>query len=165
MAVAPVLTVSKLRSALALVLTLWCAGTGCLAHGMAMGSAAPAPNIKSAKNNVNQSEMAMNGHACCKARHRSLQNGPADKSSVSGLETIALPEDPSSDGAASCCPLTSGSFVIASRSQTDDNNSSASTGAGLSEQSFTVLFPAKRTTPLRLPNHSQTYLTCCAFLI
>lgn len=163
---AAVLTISKLRSALALGLVLWCAGTGCLAHGMAMSGAAPAPNSKSAKTDFKQSEMAMNGHACCKARHRSLQNGSDAKSdSDSGLKTIALPEDPSSDGAASCCPLTSGSFVIASRSQTDDNKSSASTGTGLPEQSFTVQFPAKRPTCLHLPGHEQTYLACCAFLI
>jgi len=159
--VALVPTISKLRSALALGLMLWCAGTGCLAHGMAMGSAAPTPN-KSEKTNLNQSEMAMNGHACCKARHRSLRNESAAKSNS---ETIALPEDPSSDGANSCCPLTSGSFVTVSRSQPDNNNSSASTGTGLAEPSFTVQFPASRTTPLRLPHHEQTYLTCCAFLI
>ena len=163
-AVSPLRSVSKLRSTLALGLVLWCAGTGCLAHGMAMGSAAPAPNSKSEKTNFKKSEMAMNGHACCKARHRSLQS-EAKSNSDSGAETIALPEDPSSDGAASCCPLTSGSFVIASRSQTDDNQSSASTGTGLPKQIFTVLSPAKRTTPLRVPGHEQTYLSCCAFLI
>lgn len=159
-------TVSKLRSALALGLLLWCAGTGCLAHGMAMGNAAPAPEGKSAKGNLNQSEMAMNGHACCKARHRSLRNEPGAKStSDSRAETIALPEDSSSDGANSCCPLTSGSFVITSRSQTDDSQSSASTGTGMPEQSFNVQFPMNRATPLRLPNPEKTYLTCCAFLI
>jgi hypothetical protein len=155
-------TISKLRSALALGLMLWCAGTGCLAHGMAMGSAAPASNSKSATTNFKQSEMAMNGHACCKARHRSLQNESAAKLNS---ETIALPEDSSSDGANSCCPLTSGSFVTVSRSQQDNSNSSASTGTGLAEPGFIVQFPASRTTPLRLPHHEQTYLTCCAFLI
>jgi hypothetical protein len=158
-------TISKLRSALALGLMLWCAGTGCLAHGMAMGGAAPATDSKSAKIDLNQPNMTMNGHACCKARHRSLQKESATKSnSDEGAETIALPEDSSSDGAASCCPLTSGSFVTVSRSQTDDK-SSVATGTGLPEQSFLKQFPASRTAPLRLPNHEQTYLTCCAFLI
>lgn len=156
-------TISKLRSALALGLMLWCAGTGCLAHGM-MGSAAP--DSKSAKTNFNQSEMAMNGHACCKARHRSLETDPAAKSnSDSEAETITLPEDSSPDGASSCCPLTSGSFVMTSRGQTDDNKSPASTATGVPEQSFTLPFPANHATPLRLPSHEQTYLTCCAFLI
>jgi hypothetical protein len=164
--VALVPTISKLRSALALGLMLWCAGTGCLAHGMAMTSAAPAPNSNSAKTNFKQSEMAMNGHACCKARHRSLQNRLDAKSdSDGGRETVALPEDPASDDAASCCPLTSGSFVIASRSQTEDNKSSTSTGTRLSDQSFTIKFSANRASPLRLQSREQTYLTCCAFLI
>lgn len=162
-AVAFVPTISRLHSALAFGLMLWCAGTGCLAHGMAMGSA---PGSKPAKTNFNQSEMAMSGHACCKARHRSLQNGPAAKSnSDADAQTIVLPEEFPSDGANSCCPLTSGSFVTASRSQTNDNNSSAATRIDLPEQSFAVQFPVNRATPRRLPNHEQTYLTCCAFLI
>jgi len=162
--VALVPTTSKLRSALTLGLVLWCAGAGCLAHGMAMRTVAAAPETKSTKANSSQAEMAMNGHACCKARHRSLQS--ADKSnSDPGPGTIALPEDSSSDDAASCCPLTSGSFVTVSRSQTNDYNSSASAGNGLPEQSFTARFPVDRADPLRLPGHEQTYLTCCAFLI
>jgi hypothetical protein len=164
--VALVPAISKLRSALALGLVLWCAGTGCLAHGMAMRNVAPAPESKSTKANSRQSEMAMNGHACCKARHRSLRNESAAKlNSDSSPRTIALPEGSSSDDAASCCPLTSGSFVTVSRSQTDDNNSSASTGTGVPEQSFTAGFSANRAIPLRLPSREQTYLTCCAFLI
>ena len=147
---------------LALALMLWCAGTGCLAHGVAMVAGAPAP----AKTNFSESEMAMNGHACCKARHRSLRNELAAKSnSDNSAGTIALPEDSSSDGASSCCPLTSGSFVVASRSQTNDNNSPLVTGTGLPEQSLVLQFPANRITPQRLPNHELTYLTCCAFLI
>ena len=132
-----------------------------------MRNVAPAPESKSTKANSSQSEMAMNGHACCKARHRSLRNeSAAESNSDSGPGTIALPEDSSSDDAASCCPLTSGSFVTVSRSQTDDNNSSASTGTGLPEQSFHhKVFPQTRATPLRLPGREQTYLTCCAFLI
>jgi hypothetical protein len=164
--VALIPTTSKLRSALALGLVLWCAGAGCLAHGMAMRGVAPAPESKSTKPKSSQSEMTMNGHACCKARHRSLQSESAAKSNPdTGSGTIALPEDSSSDAAASCCPLTSGSFVTVSRSQTDDNNSSGSTGTSLPEQSFTARFPSNSATPLRLPGREQTYLTCCAFLI
>jgi hypothetical protein len=133
---------------------------------MAMRSVAPAPENKSTKPNSSQSEMAMNGHACCKARHRSLRNESAAKSnSDRGPEAFVLPEDSSSDDTASCCPLTSGSFVTVSRSQADDTNSSASTGSVLPEQSFTTRFPANTATPLRRPGREQTYLTCCAFLI
>lgn len=162
----PIATISRLRSALALGLMLWCAGTGCLAHGMAMSSGASAPDSKSTKTRFTQSEMAMNGHACCKARHRSLRNEPAAKSdSDSNSETIVPPEDSSSDEANSCCPLTSGSFVVASRSQTTDSNSSASAATGLPEHNFVLQFSAIRTILLRLPSHEQTYLTCCALLI
>jgi len=133
---------------------------------MAMRGITPAPESKSTKPNSGQSEMAMNGHACCKARHRSLQKESAAKSnSDGGPGTIALPEDSSSDNAASCCPLTSGSFVTVSRSQTDDNNSSASIGTVLPEPGCTARFPSNSATPISLPGREQTYLTCCAFLI
>jgi hypothetical protein len=133
---------------------------------MAMRGVTPAPESKSTKANSSQSEMAMNGHACCKARHRSLRNqSAAESNSETGPGIIALPEESSSDDAASCCPLTSGSFVTVSRSQTNDNNSPASTGTRLTEQSFTIKFSANRATPLRLTSREQTYLTCCAFLI
>jgi hypothetical protein len=133
---------------------------------MAMRNIAPAPESKSTKAKSSQSEMAMNGHACCKARHRSLQKESAVASnSESGPGTVALPENSSSDGAASCCPLTSGSFVTVSRSQTDDNKGSVSTGTGLPEQISTIKFSPTRANPLRLPGREQTYLTCCAFLI
>jgi hypothetical protein len=160
--VIPFPAISKLRSALALGLVLWCAGMGCLAHGMAMRTGASTSQTTSTKA---KSDMALNGHACCKARRHSLRNESVAKSnSDSAPKTIALPEDSSSDDAASCCPLTSGSFVAVSRIQTSHNNISASSGTGLLEL-FAERVSLNRATPQRLPGREQTYLTCCAFLI
>jgi hypothetical protein len=64
----------------------------------------------------------------------------------------------------SCCPLTSGSIIAASRSQSSDDhlaldeNSSSSFGVTNSTS-------APLTIPLRLPNQAQSYLLGCAFLI
>jgi hypothetical protein len=129
---------------------------------MAGGTLVPG-NKAAAK--TTQADMAMNGHACCKARHRSLRNGLTAKADSDGAKMIALPEDSSPDEASSCCPLTSGSFVITSRSQTSDDHSSALTETVPNKQSFALPFHAPRTISLRLPNHEPTYLTCCALLI
>jgi hypothetical protein len=124
-----------------------------------------ASHNSSSETNFSQSKMGMNVHACCKARHRSLKGTAAKSNSDDGSGTITLPADPSSDDAASCCPLTSGSFVTVSRSQTDDNKGSTSNGMHLPAPGSTVQVPANRITALRLPGHEQTYLACCAFLI
>ena len=158
-------SISSLRSALALGLVLWCAGMGCLAHGMSMVSGAGTASGKSAgtasgKSKTSKSEMAMNAHSCCKARHRSL--GEAKSKDVPA--TMTLPEETSEENANSCCPLTSGSYVTASRSQTEAN-SSATIAIRSREQSFVIQFSVNRAIPLRLPNREQTYLTCGVLLI
>jgi len=130
------------------------------------GAAPPARSNSAATSRANQTEMAMSGHTCCKARHRALENKstagtqPADEATI-----VELPEDSTPDGANSCCPLTSGSFAIASRSQTNDDDSPALIERVLNEQSLAATFSTDRTIPQRLPNHERTYLTCCAFLI
>jgi hypothetical protein len=131
---------------------------------MAMAGSALVPGNKSAAN-LNQADMAMTGHACCKARHRSLRNGLTAKTDSNDAKMIALPEDSTPDGISSCCPLTSGSFVITSRSQTSDDHSSALAETVSNKQGFFLPLQAGRTIPLRLPNHEPTYLTCCALLI
>jgi len=155
------ISISSFRSALAFGLVLWCAGTGCLAHGMAMGGGGVKPNSKAEK-----SDVAMNSHACCKARHRALRNQSTSKlNSDDSAGIVTVPEESAPDGVNSCCPLTSGSFVIASRDQTNDNESAVPTQTGAGERSVEAKLPAHCPIPLRLPNHERTYLNCCAFLI
>lgn len=148
---------SHFRSAVAFALVLWCAGLGCLAHGMAMGASASSVNVKPAKTNPNSSEMAMTGHACCRARHLALQR------QTEPATTFTVPEE-SSEDAASCCPLTSGSFVTTSRSQTTDNDCVQVAVPG-DEAAVSTLVLRDRATLRRLSDHNRTYLTCCVFLI
>src|SRR5262245_23897286 len=109
---------------------------GCLAHGMSMAGVARAATSKT---KTSKSENAMNSHSCCKARHRSL--GEAKSKDVPA--TMTLPEETSEENANSCCPLTSGSYVTASRSQTEAN-SSATIAIRSREQSFVIQFSANR---------------------
>jgi hypothetical protein len=160
------LTISKLRSALAFVLVLWCAGTGCLAHGMAMGgSAERAVSDSSLKDDPSRRNASMGGHACCKARHRALQNAstPGSDSDSTRL-TSTLPEESSPSNANSCCPLTSGSFVTVSRGQTCENDGSELILTA-AQKSIRVTLLTERATKLRLTGREHTYLDCCALLI
>src|SRR5438105_2187784 len=115
----------KFSSVLAFGLVLWCAGAGCVlmsyAPGAAMSSTDSAPT--DFRTNWGSIAASAGSHGCCKARHSSSKRndlfGPAHTESTAqfsaGFEQIALPELPAPAGATSCCPLTSGSFVTASR--------------------------------------------------
>ncbi len=163
-------SIKKMRSALAVALTLWCAGAGCLvvsyAHVAVMAAELRSVAEESARHEVSGS---MSSHACCKARHASAQKSYAQSHTrrlepSQTLGQIALPENPVPSGAASCCPLTSGSFVSAARVSSDSNVSLPATRDTRSLE-LSDLEGAPVDGPLRLPNQEHTYLRCCSFLI
>ena len=160
------LTISKLRSALAFVLVLWCAGTGCLAHGMAMGdNTERAASENSLKDNSARKNASMSGHACCKARHRALRNVSTISSNAdTDRLTLTLPEESNPSNANSCCPLTSGSFVTTSRGQTSENDGPELIHTA-TPRCIRSTLSIQRTTKLRLTGREHTYLDCCALLI
>lgn len=165
-----VTAISRFRSTIAFALTLWCAGAGCMlmsyAHGAAM-SGANVADTDSTKRKMSDVSASAGGHACCKARYsssrRTAQRG-SDLQSSRSFQQVALPDQPDSSGATSCCPLTSGSFVVTSRSQLSDDNASHIEQRS-SSLTLTNSLPAPGFDPLRLPGQNQTYLRGCVFLI
>lgn len=168
-------SINRLRLVMAIALTLWCAGAGCLlvsyAHGAAMtavaGSAAP-----DATANPSEAPASMDGHAGCKAHHTSKHKAPASQkthaqtvSTALHFEQVSLPATPPQSGAMSCCPLTSGSFVVSTRSHSSDDNDGAAAGNNKQTSLVTNAQPAPPAYPLRLLDQDQTYLRCCVFLI
>jgi hypothetical protein len=162
----------RARRALAFALMLWCAGAGCMlvsyAHVAAMSSATLGDS-HSNKRKLSDVSASVGAHACCKARYSSSRGtvsrpDPQLQSSVS-LQQIALPDVPDSSGATSCCPLTSGSFVVASRSQLSDDNASHADQRG----SFSLTLANSELVPgfnsLRLSDQNETHLRGCVFLI
>jgi hypothetical protein len=136
------------------------------AHGMTM-SAADVPNIRSRSAGWGKASGSDAAHDCCKARHASerrvvLSTNDATAYYPANIEELS--EGPNSSDAVSCCPLTSGSFVLSGRHNLSNETLSAAPGAGTRPivSSVTVAFVA---TPLRLPDQNQTYLRGCVFLI
>ncbi len=108
-------------------------------------------------------------HACCKARHRGLkptQHQSASTADVdfAGRQLLTTPSTPPQSGAMSCCPLTSGSIVVTSRSQSNDN-ATVLQQSDSSSQLLVDSSPSPVAVPLRLPNRAHSYLLDCAFLI
>jgi len=165
--------IKTMRFVLAVALALWCAGAGCMlvsyAHTVAMsGSGASLAGPAQSSSGMSSS---MGAHSCCKARHASSKHSPdvranSDASEVAAVfERVELPDAPAPSGAMSCCPLTSGTFVVNARTQTNDSNSSALATKDALSRVFSNSQAAPRAHPLRLPNQNRTYLRGCVFLI
>jgi len=150
------------RSLLAIALILWCAGTGCMMVSYARSATA---NMDAQQQSMAAMSASMDAHACCKAQHSSSKR-PANsftKSAGPELMPEALPRSSATD-VMSCCPLTSGSIVIASRSQSTDDNSVLN-HTGSSSLQITKTNSPMLAVPLRPPNRARAYLLDCAFLI
>jgi len=158
----------RLRTALAFTLVLWCAGAGCMlvsyAHSASMSNAEAATAQANGSTWTGLSAAA-GTHSCCKSRHSS-QHGPLIAHGyASGLGEVALPESSSSSDAASCCPLTSGTFVVTVRQAASDDRASEVIKSDAPAFMLADVQATPRALPLRLPNQNQTYLRGCAFLI
>jgi hypothetical protein len=155
-------TISKLRSALATALMFWCAGAGCMMVSYARGAAMSAVTSQ-AKSSNGWAQASAGAHDCCKARHafELLTASPTKPVSANFEEMIEVSH---SSDAMSCCPLTSGTFVVTGRQTISDENLLAPQDAGARTIPIDVAagFHARA---LRLPNQNHTYLRDCVFLI
>ena len=162
--------VFQIRSMVALALIFWCAGAGCMLVSVAQASMADvAGSPHSADQMMTGVSSSMGAHACCKAKHRSASGNQTQKlSTASSADAeeilLTIPPAPAQSGAMSCCPLTSGSIVVASRSQSNDR---ATVSEATSSSSLLVISsdPPPLSVPLRLPDRAHSYLLDCAFLI
>jgi len=159
--------VLTLRAWLSLLLMLWCAGAGCMMVSYARAAASDSDESALMDHALGGS-IRMDAHACCKAKHRAAKAHPQRaesklSSESAELNRLTIPSPPTQSGVMNCCPLTTGSIAVASRSQSNDSST-----LQLSD-SFSPLLvasnPLPRVTPLRLPNRAHSYLLDCAFLI
>jgi len=162
--------IHKLRFLIALALIFWCAGTGCMivsyAHVAGMNGAdttSPQP----VAHDLTGASGSIGSHTCCKAHHASANQNQANSRPESSTESrqVWLPQAPTPSGANSCCPLTTGSFAVASRTNANDDNNSASSQTDSLVLAPSTTRPAFRAYPLRLLNQDRTYLRVCVFLI
>jgi hypothetical protein len=160
--------VFTLRSLMALGLMFWCAGAGCMLVSYARAAANEADESVLMAHTMGGS-MSMDAHACCKARHRSAKTHRGRLESKqfpesAQLNLLEMPLTPPQSGAMNCCPLTSGSIVAPSRSQSNDR-ATVLEQSHVSSRLLAGSDPLPPAIPLRLPNQAQSYLLDCAFLI
>ena len=158
----------KLRLTITWGLMLWCAGAGCMMVSYAH-SATMSANSAARVSTAGETSGSMGTHDCCKARHKSerrtassMMDHASSSESLANLEGLA--EVPNSSNAMSCCPLTSGTFVVNSRQRISNDDTMVSRDADA--VSVNTSFAASPLTmPRRLPTQNQTYLRGCVFLI
>jgi hypothetical protein len=146
---------------------LWCAGAGCMIVSYARAAAVDEGAATGLMDHA-MASMSMDAHACCKAKRSSTRthHSRAEAKSPSSVELNLMtpPSSPTQTGVMSCCPLTSGSIVVSSRSQSNDDSTSLQ-----QTDSSSLLFVKSDLVPLaiplRLPNRAHSYLLDCAFLI
>lgn len=157
----------SLRSVLAFGLMFWCAGTGCMIVSYARAAAFDFADVASVMDQAMAGAMSMDAHACCKAKRPGTKGHHArseSKLSPPEWNLLTTPSTPSQTDVMNCCPLTSGSIVASSRSQSNDRATETQTP----DASSLLLIqsdPAPLAIPLRLPNRAHSYLLDCAFLI
>lgn len=152
------------RGVLAVALMFWCAGTGCLVVGYARTMNDTDSSTPAAEQQMTGMQASMDAHACCKAKHKSAKRAKTVKRALElEFTQFGLPA-PVRGNAMSCCPLTTGSIVVASRSQLHDDSPELPRKDSASLNRDQLSQPALAV-PLRLPNRAQSYLLDCAFLI
>lgn len=167
--------IARVRSALAFTLMLWCAGAGCIvasyAHGAVM-SGRSASKVSSSGGGWGDVSGSIGTHNCCKASHsskRRVAQPISDRASSSepavDFETISLAEVPQSSDAMSCCPLTGGTFVVASRQRNTNENASVSRDIDAISIVRSNPAAAPRSYAVHLRYQSPTHMRLCVFLI
>ena len=156
------------RYAIALALIFWCAGTGCMIVSYARAEITGASSSQAHEHMVRGAGASTDAHACCKAHHKAERGRTLKRthrySSDGALTQISLPESSVPGGVMNCCPLTSGSIVVASQSHSNGDASVLSHGNS-SLLALTSSNPRPVAIPLWLPNLANSYLLGCAFLI
>ena len=154
----------KIAKTLAIALMFWCAGTGCLMVSYAKGRMSEMDSAAATDTHMMpHMSGAMDAHACCKAKRKGAKQSASAESTSSEFTQFSIPE-PVQSNAMNCCPLTSGSIVVAPGSTSSDEAPALSQTAS---SAFNPLISHKKpvAVPLRLPNRADAYLLDCAFLI
>ena len=156
-----------IRSVLAFGLMFWCAGAGCMMVSYARAAATESEAMAGSMDQAMAGGMSMDAHACCKAKRSSSkqhQAGDTSQPLSPDLNLLTTPSMPTQTGVMNCCPLTSGSIAVSSRSQSNDPATVLQQTDSF-QTSLVDSHPAPLAVPLRLPNRAHSYLLDCAFLI
>ena len=165
----PFSLLKMVRVVLAVALTFWVAGAGCLLGCAGMMTAAASENSGGMHHATTDLSLVVSGqacasaksHDCCAKRNQRAQS----KAQADERQTATQVETDPASSAMSDCPLALSRTVVVAKSGGRETSSATTVAnANLPTQN-----PIEQPTPLvsqvRLPNRGHTYLRCCSFLI
>ncbi len=167
-------SIKIVRVVLAMALSLWVAGAGCMMGcGNMMAAGAHSSTANEALHSYGHSTIVVSGdacasaksHDCCAKRKSEVRSPPKSqpRQTATTGTTLVNSDEPSSDMEG--CPLAVGKAAVVTKSANADVRGSK---AAAPESFSANTYPEQAvpfTTPLRLPNRGHTYLRCCVFLI
>lgn len=151
-----------LRFALAVSVSLWMAGAGCLLGCSNETHASPATSVESADTVVAESSCeSSSSHDCCakkKAHHQSTARNipPTDLGASQVRPTQSMMES---------CPMAISASAIVSKSRAETSKASIAKTVEAPLPSTTLALNWRSVDRLSLYNRGPTYLRCCSLLI
>lgn len=156
------------RVLLAISVSLWMAGAGCLwgcsngtvsAAGAAADHKHKTPTVVSGSSCHSQAQSKKQSHDCC--AKKSVSQNTAEAKQTSALPTFsAIPAGMMKD-----CPLAVSANALATKGSADASNPGQAPVAELPNIQKTTQRIVAHSSPVQYLNRGPTYLRCCVFLI
>ncbi len=156
------------RFALALALSLWIAGAGCMLGCGNMTAAAQPAHETGAPQSAGHLATIVSGDACPSSKsHDCCAKKTRAKSKTTAQETspVLIPAEEGSSGSAMGCPLAINSSAVISKTSGKQIVSLAAVSTATPLAFVRLEQSGPLSAPPRLPNRGHTYLHCCVFLI
>jgi hypothetical protein len=148
------------RVTLAISVSLWMAGAGCLL-GCSNSVHASPKNSKSDVNTVvaDESCAAKHSHDCCAKNKQNKQTAASVESQ------LLVPEIKAGPGSMKDCPLAVNASAVVSKAKSDGSDESPARQVTFILPQQSNSFSGSRSSDSLLLNRGPTYLRCCVFLI
>lgn len=148
------------RVALAISVSLWMAGGGCL-WGCSDGTVAAA----SLTGSTNDATVVVAGDSCQSKTHHCCSTKSSDKPTGTAQATLATSLGFFPSGMMQECPLALDASALTSKGNSDSTNQGQTPVSHLPKLEETSIQVNRRSSPVQFLNRGPTYLRCCVFLI
>ncbi|HSE34138.1 MAG TPA: hypothetical protein VLA93_21370 [Pyrinomonadaceae bacterium] len=151
-----------LRLALAISVSLWMAGAGCLLGCSNETHASPSGPIDPVETVVAEDSCASSSHDCC-ARKKAQATTPADSPDHDVINASQV--RPTRSSTMESCPMAVSASAIVSKARPETSKACVARTIEAPLPSTTVVSNLRATERLSLYNRGPTYLRCCVFLL
>ena len=151
-----------LRFVLAINVSLWMAGAGCLLGCSSETHAAASAPIESADTVVAEHSCASASHDCCAKMKAQKESAPANGSRT---DLSASEVRPYQSSMLESCPMAVNASAIVSKGRAEVSKAPISKTIEAPLPSTVVAINSRSVDRPTLPNRGPTYLRCCVFLI